>query len=380
MWPKENTAFLVIHGSGPHQPFQALDSFVRGFWNWLQGDVDIADLQCEHKLKRRDGSIESYMSIAPPGKPSIDFFEYYWDPYMVRDITAGEVIDWLDEASAGARFFYRKVMPEAAECYRKLQIDLFKDGEFSSRGYRAILGPFRFLARAKFLFTPFYGYVTKNLDIWIGDIVKYTASDVRGSSYETRQKMLSGAVTELTSLLNDDYYGQVIVAGHSLGSVIAYDSLNQMNLDMNTTGGLSDSFSGKLRGLVTFGSPLDKTAFCFANRVLHLEALQSPGAPAGSKPGSMLLPQQGIMSHLYGFRARSMPATGDMKDIHDPVECKLDKVVWLNFHHLRDRISGHLDAYRGVRNIECKAKDKKAHSSYWNWSGMYENIAKEFLK
>lgn len=380
MWPKENTAFLVIHGSGPHGPFQALDSFVRGFWKWLQADGDTSDMQCEHRLRRRDGSIESYMSIAPPGKASVDFFEYYWDPYMVRDITAGDVIDWLDEASAGAHFFYNQIMPEQAKCYQSLKIDLFKDGEFSRRGYRTILGPARFLARSKFLFTLFYGLTARHLDIWIGDIVKYTGSDVRGNCYETRQKMLSGAVRQLTSLLEDDHYNQVVVAGHSLGSVIAYDALNQINLDMNTKDGLSSTLSGKLRGLVTFGSPLDKTAFCFADRILGTEAFQSPAAQAACRSGPMLLPKQGIMSHLNGFRARSVPAARNIKDIRNPIEAKLDKVVWLNFFHQRDRVSGHLDAFRKVRNIECRVEAKKAHSAYWEWNDMYHHIVQECLQ
>lgn len=35
MWPKLNTAFVVIHGAGSHRPFETLDKFVRGFWNVL---------------------------------------------------------------------------------------------------------------------------------------------------------------------------------------------------------------------------------------------------------------------------------------------------------------------------------------------------------
>jgi hypothetical protein len=58
-------------------------------------------------------------------------------------------------------------------------------------------------------------------------------------------------------------YSSVIVVGHSLGSVIAYDALNRLILE--------DEASSKALGVVsrtplllTFGSPLDKTAYIFA--------------------------------------------------------------------------------------------------------------------
>lgn len=58
-------------------------------------------------------------------------------------------------------------------------------------------------------------------------------------------------------------YENIIVVGHSLGSVIAYDTLNTLIADdLACSRGLD--VVGRTRYLLTFGSPLDKTAFVFS--------------------------------------------------------------------------------------------------------------------
>ena len=62
-------------------------------------------------------------------------------------------------------------------------------------------------------------------------------------------------------------YKNVVVVGHSLGSVLAYDTLNALiNLD-NVSPGKSRHVLARTRGLITFGSPLDKTAFIFRTQM-----------------------------------------------------------------------------------------------------------------
>jgi hypothetical protein len=57
-------------------------------------------------------------------------------------------------------------------------------------------------------------------------------------------------------------YEQVAVVGHSLGSVIAYDTLNRLMLD-DWLGNNHLGIANRTNSFVTFGSPLDKTAFVF---------------------------------------------------------------------------------------------------------------------
>jgi hypothetical protein len=59
-------------------------------------------------------------------------------------------------------------------------------------------------------------------------------------------------------------YGKIVVVGHSLGSVLAYDTLNALiNLDNVCADGDRRDVVRRTRALITFGSPLDKTAFIF---------------------------------------------------------------------------------------------------------------------
>jgi predicted alpha/beta hydrolase family esterase len=66
-------------------------------------------------------------------------------------------------------------------------------------------------------------------------------------------------------------YEHVVVVGHSLGSVLAYDSLNALiNLDGVCSTG-PRNVAKRTRALITFGSPLDKTAFMFRNQAKRSE-------------------------------------------------------------------------------------------------------------
>jgi hypothetical protein len=59
-------------------------------------------------------------------------------------------------------------------------------------------------------------------------------------------------------------YQRVVILGHSLGSVLAYDTLNALiNLDQTSEVGSQRDVLGRTPALITFGSPLDKTAFIF---------------------------------------------------------------------------------------------------------------------
>lgn len=63
-------------------------------------------------------------------------------------------------------------------------------------------------------------------------------------------------------------YGKVVLAVHSLGSVIAYDTLNALiQRDLASDAGMAVGVVGRTTTLITFGSPLDKVAFIFGTQV-----------------------------------------------------------------------------------------------------------------
>jgi hypothetical protein len=92
-------------------------------------------------------------------------------------------------------------------------------------------------------------------------------------------------------------YNRVVFVGHSLGSVIAYDTLNAVHCLDNIAAAvpatnpnglrLSDDFRDivtRTRALITFGSPLDKTAFLFRTQPNHVKDPLREQMAAGVQP------------------------------------------------------------------------------------------------
>lgn len=431
---KTKAAVLVIHGVGPHKSFEACDLFVRGFFDVFKGKRK--GIEAHHQLKKREDWlgkgipwIQNYVRLSIPNNGGyIDFYEYFWDIYMVHEVCLSEALQLLIKASKSAKRFYERVREEHPEFLTKA-MDLGEFGrkrkfgrgpvEFRPAGYLKLLRP------SSRLFTPFFAaflnilpyfpFIIKVVDWWtrtqipilshilracvvfldkfaqsfVGDLVGYLDLDPRSEHFETRRKILNGALDELRELMKakddngKDEYKEIIVAGHSLGSVIAYDALNRIIQETNA-GRLEESEAEKIVGLVTFGSPLDKIALFFRERVEKEKEVQRQ-----------------ILTNLHGFRTLSMVEDKPSIDIGTPMEFRLKETRWLNFYHTRDLISGKLDLYdlkdQQLQHLESKDGNIRidadismiaAHSCYWGedkdkdkgTNQMHEDIITEFFQ
>jgi hypothetical protein len=429
MWPRRKTAILVIHGVGPHQAFEVCDSFVRGFYDVLTGRG--RQIMITHELQKRKNWlgkgidwIESYVSLSvPESTVTVDIYEYFWDIFMTHKQSLGNATRLLVEASKGAQKFYdrhNKLAEQAMELphltyFRKRKLGSRK-AEFGPGDYLQMFGWLGNLLSKLWLIRPLakiilscinspvlggifnaIGGIAEDVAMqFAGDAVCYLDLDPRSDNFETRQKIIDGALEELKELTEN--YDQVIVAGHSLGSVIAYDALNCVIQETNA-GRMRKKDASKIIGLVTFGSPLDKIAFFFEERTPDNKEIQSQ-----------------ILAHLHRFKSRAQWEHRIKPEINDPMKFALDKVVWLNFHHPPDLISGRLDVYdlghpppqhlKGANGKKLKDGNilitrefqglAVAHSCYWGadrpehnkkaqkktpggTNQMYENIIDEFF-
>jgi hypothetical protein len=205
---------------------------------------------------------------------------------------------------------------------------------------------------------------------YVGDVAIYVTSnkldrfdEVRGKIKEAARSVASAVFTAYEQNSSKFLYENVAVVGHSLGSVIAYDTLNRLMLD----DWLADQALGiarRAKTMVTFGSPLNKTAFLFTiqgSDSMHIrERLASTVQPL-------------IVSYP-----------------------KFRKLKWINVYSRNDIISGPLefydlpgfedlpDAQRPVEAVE-NVRDKDAavpivaHVSYWKnklvWRKLLAEIA-----
>jgi hypothetical protein len=202
---------------------------------------------------------------------------------------------------------------------------------------------------------------------YVGDIAVYTNADAKAKNYSARCAILNGATEAITRLLKDkNEYQEIIIAGHSLGSVIAYDALNQL---FNQNNSAPDQLApgspipadrlDRIKGLVTFGSPLDKVYYFFREVTREDQAVRAQ-----------------LLSYLHWFRRiRSGRDYGSFMfktySNKEPIQLR-----WLNAWSVADPVSGHLHYYRVD---EQKRFLGISHLGYWEDPKFYSFVAEKLL-
>jgi hypothetical protein len=425
LWAKKNTAMLVVHGIGNQLPLETLDQFGRGLIAEYQALYPGLKLGLEHVIVSKisgndDVWFDNVVRIRLEGHEHyIDLYEYYWANYTEDKATFMDIQHWLNGVVAGAEKFYKKIA--------ELNVAVGDDGPFfDSHGkflrwkynlflksvtylipifrgvFKAILWLLSFIPyigeAIKEYFKDFTNALDHNLSNVIGDIVVYNVSDPKSKYYCVKRKVMDGAVDALTFLIERQQgaegeeslsYPSVIVAGHSLGTQVSYDAINKLNLLINQQkiknydqfGTCTLPLSGtlkikdQLKGFVTFGSPLDKIAF-FLREIV---------------PDESFLRQQ-LLDDYHGFKQKdwSMRSQALKKPnqklkfvpLANSLVRYLDDVKWHNYYDDRDYVSGSLEYYGIVTNINCQFNSKWygfTHSNYWDCSGFYKDIIINFL-
>jgi len=211
------------------------------------------------------------------------------------------------------------------------------------------------------------------LTAYVADVAVYVTADAKSKNYAARTAILKGSTQALVQLLTDQKYDRVILAGHSLGSVIAYDTINELLSQVNATPGpaadqpvplLSAPELKKLKGLVTFGSPLDKIYYFFREHVKRDQAIRAQ-----------------ILSMLHSFR--KLPSGRD----YSPYEFnysfrQLDDLIWLNAWARLDPVGAKLKFYAlPDQDQQCFPYRVPvwAHLSYWADPNFYSFFGDRLL-
>jgi hypothetical protein len=145
------------------------------------------------------------------------------------------------------------------------------------------------------------------------------------------------------------HYDRCIIVGHSLGSVLAYDLYNRM---VNEGVGTSWNVQGRTRLLLTFGSPLDKTAFLFrlqqSKEADVREALAAAAQPviadAANRPGAWIniwSPRDWISGELDYYERPDEPFVMNIRDEDATIPLIAHTQYWKNrelARHLYDAL------------------------------------------
>ncbi|MGA8010852.1 MAG: hypothetical protein WB949_00300 [Candidatus Acidiferrales bacterium] len=217
--------------------------------------------------------------------------------------------------------------------------------------------------------------LTYALTAYVADVAVYVNMDAKSKNFVARNAILKGSTDALKMLLASDRYDRVILAGHSLGSVIAYDTINDLLAERSAdsdappdqpTPYLELPQLQKLKGLVTFGSPLDKIYYFFREHVKRDQAIRAQ-----------------ILSMLHSFRRDSSGRDyGEfsfgyyLRQLDD----QRDPIVWLNAWALVDPVSSELKFYFPDHQQKFPyAVPVLAHLSYWSDPNFYEYFCGRLL-
>ena len=194
----------------------------------------------------------------------------------------------------------------------------------------------------------------------IGGLAVYLGSDELNVNFEARSQILyecSQTVSELLGPFRDlspegtqeFSYDRILIAAHSLGSVIAYDVLNDLiakHLDRGARDSIATLPLERVAGLFTFGCPLNKVYYFFRTR---------------TDQKTTILNQ--ILYALHSFRVRNPTPSGSAL-----ISAPFSKDFrWLNAWCRRDVISGRMVFYQADENrvVSQGFEPATAHIGYW---------------
>ena len=221
----------------------------------------------------------------------------------------------------------------------------------------------------------FYLVMVYFMTKYVGDIALYVNADQKAESYAVRCAILQGSTDALTRILKDAErdYDQVILAGHSLGSVIGYDTLDEL---LNQSAASPDQLQaiphqlrvrpedlGKIRGFVTFGSPLDKVYYFFRQHVGENQVVRAQ-----------------ILSYLHSFRKIASQRDYTPYTFEKYESNQLPHLKWLNAWARMDIVSGELHFY----NADERKKFNYwlpvlSHLWYWGDPNFYQFVGENLL-
>jgi hypothetical protein len=418
-WVPHDTAILIVHGVGNQQPFDTIDQFGRTLVETCRaagrGAITMTHMTAA-KLSRSTGGFwyDNFIRLTiGPEQPHVDIYEYYW-AYQTEDkASLSDIQNWVTNVTGGARKFYKENADLGEQFGEKSPFFAVRpNGNASSSRTRfKPLSYWFFVTTVAYVIPATLGAVTGTLRLFskipvagggfdwlldwiekrevnaianvIGDVTVYNTTDAKSKFYAVRKAILGGAVNALRYLLEpakaagpyrpeDWHYGRVILAGHSLGSQISFDAINRLNhlihqgelRGCDGAGYFTDGnarlkiqsrehISDMLCGLITFGSPLDKMAFFFREQTAKDQYLRSQ-----------------LIEHFHGFKQRpwSEQQTDSAKRLVPAPQLftrLFDDIRWRNYYDRGDLVSGSLDYYHKVVNVDCRFRPSMSLGAFY---------------
>lgn len=228
---KGRIAIVVVHGMGNQYPMETL----RGFANAMRPP----DAVLYSSPNRITDDLE--LRRLSFSRTPFDYYEYYW-AHHVEEPPIGEVLSWSfkllfrkrpsNSLKKHIRFVRRAILLIAL-----LLVALVAGGYLLFKDYLkdwlafSIFGA-SILVLLKLAWTSVSKSVAGVIQRSVGDVIKYTIPSPKNIS--VREKIRKGGIELLRNLHEakkpdgSPKYEQIVVAAHSLGTIVAYDMLTSL--------------------------------------------------------------------------------------------------------------------------------------------------------
>ncbi len=277
--------------------------------------------------------------------------------FLNHESTAPAALSSLDNLADNFRHFVHRYLAFAPRGLRLIHITLY-----------LLLGAL------------IYG-IKQFLTTAIGGLAVYLGSDSLSKNFAARSQILSECTATIHDLLAQhadlpaatgmpQQYDRLILAAHSLGTVIAYDTLNDLRVKeaaerdqqlVQTSPTPSARDLSRITGLFTFGCPLNKVYYFFRART-------------GEK--TTILNQ--VLYSLHNFRLRTPPPEGSLPPEPPGNKPFCFDFSWINVWCRLDMISGPMLFYQANQNelVHQGFEPAGAHTGYWSNSRLYTYFSK----
>lgn len=310
-WPAR-IAVIVSHGMGEQVPFETLNAVAEALWK-RQSDapMDASSARVRYVAFGDDWlpRVELTLRARDGDHFDVHLYEVYWAPLTEGKVTARDAIGFLlGAAMRGIRYCARGSFDRWI-FGRRVVFALPRRGVVQLGvaliAFLALLLGFLGVATAtvaeivRFLHPgatpPPPNWLPDLPDVWmlgalaaslvvsaalrwflvqsVGDVAAYISAhrasrfaEIRRAIQDVARRVTRNVYAARDGESGEPQYAHVMMVGHSLGSVIAYDMLNDsINRDLAAAAGAGPYLDvvRRTKLLLTLGSPLDKTAFLF---------------------------------------------------------------------------------------------------------------------
>ncbi|GAB2687107.1 hypothetical protein [Aliiglaciecola aliphaticivorans] len=230
-------AVVLVHGIGEQRPMETVREFVKSVW---VKDTNLENTRFWNKPSEVSGSFEhrrlttDYATIKNnPDKGTasrVDFFEYYWAHHTVGT-TLEHLRGWVFSVLSRKPSDYPSALKPMIYLLWALIITIgvilitinFFEPADAEQGGTSLHKIYENYISPVLLFI--LGIAVAKIVSYLGDVARYITATP--SNIKVRKEIRDGGVKLLESIAKTGKYDRIVLVGHSLGSIIAYDVLTQ---------------------------------------------------------------------------------------------------------------------------------------------------------